>query len=83
MGYGAHIESFRKISSVNTAWEQINTKYPDFLAGFSKNIRHIDLGEKGVFNRLIIGNFKNKITVDNFCKQLLILGQPYCMPMML
>ncbi len=81
--YGAHIESFRNALNIDKAWQQITAKYPNYLANFEKSVRRVDLGKKGIFNRLIIGKFKSKAAVVKFCKKLKQIGQSYCMPMIL
>ena len=82
-GYGAHVESFRNNLNIDKAWQQMTAKYPNYLVNFEKNIRHIDLGKRGIFHRLIIGNFKSKAAVVEFCKKLQQIGHSYCVPVAL
>lgn len=77
-GYGAHVESYKKASNVAPAWERLVTNYPNQLAGFQKIVRRVDLGSKGVFDRLIIGPFDSKKSATDFCKTLKVQGQKYC-----
>ena len=77
-GYGAHIESYKKTTNIEPAWQQLIKKHPNQLAGFQKIVKRVDLGTKGVFDRLIIGPFNNEKSAISFCKTLKLEGQKYC-----
>lgn len=77
-GYGVHVESFKNPNNVDVSWRRLQQKYPNQLAGFQKIVKRVDLGAKGVFDRLIIGPLGSKESAQSFCASLKTLGQKYC-----
>ncbi len=48
--------------------EKTKKKYSDILKGLDLYITEINLNEKGIFYRVQVGNFDNKIDANNFCE---------------
>jgi hypothetical protein len=58
------------LTSRNSAvkyWSELTKSYPDLFANLDNFISEANLGEKGTFYRLQIGNFKSQVEAENFC----------------
>lgn len=55
---GVYIQlgSYRDASGAKTDWEKLQQKYPQFLKGLSMKTVRVDLGKKGIWNRLYAGS---------------------------
>jgi hypothetical protein len=53
-------------------WQKINHDYNNLLSGLRYYIEEADLGKKGIFYRLQIGNFINQIEAENFCNRFVL-----------
>jgi hypothetical protein len=58
-------------SRVSTAeyWARLNGKYPALFSGYSYFVQEVNLGARGTFYRLQVGNFKNQVDAERFCTQ--------------
>lgn len=50
-------------------WEKLNHFYPTLFAGYKHFIEEADLGKRGIFYRLQIGDFFNQVDAENFCSR--------------
>ncbi len=48
-------------------WQKINNQYPSVFSGLKPFVEKVDLGKRGVFYRLQIGNFSNQVSAEKFC----------------
>ncbi len=48
-------------------WKRLNRLYSELFSGLKPFVEKIDLGKRGVFYRLQIGNFYNQVDAENFC----------------
>ena len=55
-------------------WQNIKSKYPKLVKNHQYFIERIDLGAKGIFFRLHVGLFDNKLQAQNFCKEYVIIS---------
>ncbi len=53
-------------------WQKINHDYDNLFSGLRYYIEEADLGKKGIFYRLQIGNFINQIEAENFCNRFVL-----------
>jgi hypothetical protein len=53
-------------------WQKINHDYNNLLSGLKYYIEEANLGKKGIFYRLQIGNFINQIEAENFCNRFVL-----------
>ena len=53
-------------------WQKINHDYDNLLSNLRYYIEEADLGKKGIFYRLQIGNFINQIEAENFCNRFVL-----------
>jgi hypothetical protein len=51
------------------AWKKINHLHTDLFSGLKPVIEEVDLGKRGIFYRLQIGNFFNQIEAEEFCSK--------------
>ncbi len=73
-GWAIQLGAFSSKDLAKKAWKTESRKYPNILAGYVHDIHHIDLGNKGVFYRLRLGNFKEKSDAASFCDKLKVKG---------
>jgi hypothetical protein len=62
--------AFRQTSEAEQAWQQVAKKFPDVLGGMNKTVVQIDLGERGVFQRLQTGPFPDRAAAAAACDKL-------------
>ena len=75
--YAIHLESAGSESSVQSSWDQLRATYPAQIADKSLLVREVDLGDRGVFYRILAGPFADASAADTACRKLEGLGQ-YC-----
>lgn len=56
-------------SSAQEQWEKLNRLYPSLFSGLKSFTEEVNLGKRGVFYRLQIGNFYNQIEAEEFCNR--------------
>jgi hypothetical protein len=56
-------------SAANESWEKASNLYPKLLSGLKPFIEEANLGKRGMFYRLQIGNFFNQIEAEEFCNK--------------
>ncbi len=66
-GYGVHLGSYRKESSMASARISLAAKYPQVLSGLRFERTEVDLGERGVFIRMIVGPLAGKADARTVC----------------
>jgi len=50
-------------------WKKLLRSYPDLFVNLRSAIQKVDLGKRGIFYRLQIGEFFNQIEAENFCQK--------------
>ena len=50
-------------------WDKLNRHYPSLFSGLKSFTEEVNLGKRGVFYRLQIGNFYNQIEAEEFCNR--------------
>jgi len=60
------------LTSKNVAmdyWLKLNKNYPNLLSNLNYFISEVNLGSKGTFYRLQIGNFRSQVEAEDFCRR--------------
>lgn len=74
--YFVQLASFKTEERANYAWEQMSKAQSALLTPYEPIITETDLGEdKGVFYRVRIGSFENKLLASALCENLKVAGQ--------
>jgi hypothetical protein len=60
------------------AFSSLQQKYAATLGNHSPSVRKVDLGEKGVWFRLLVGPIESKTEADQLCEQLKTAGMKSC-----
>jgi cell division protein FtsN len=60
------------------AFADLQQKYAAVLGNHSPSVRKVDLGEKGVWYRLMVGPMPNKADADKLCEDLKTAGMKSC-----
>jgi hypothetical protein len=60
------------------AFADLQQKYAGVLGSHSPSVRKVDLGEKGVWYRLLVGPMANKPDADKLCEDLKAAGMKGC-----
>lgn len=55
--------------SANKAWSALKDTYPKLFNNLKPYIHEVDLGKRGVFYRLQIGEFFDQIDAEEFCRK--------------
>lgn len=56
-------------------WKKLLRNHPDLFVNLRSAIQKVDLGKRGIFYRLQIGEFFNQIDAENFCQKYLTQTQ--------
>jgi hypothetical protein len=73
-GYAVQISSRRNEADAEAAFRTLQTKFPGQLGGRQPLIRRVDLGEKGVYYRAMIGPFGSASEASRLCSDLKAAG---------
>jgi cell division protein FtsN len=68
--YLLQIGSYKSEDEANAAWASGKTKHASILAGYSPDVKKVDLGDKGVWYRLRIASFADKGAANDLCDKL-------------
>jgi len=58
--------------SAERYWRYISSNNGDLVRNYQKFITVIDLGRRGIFYRLQIGNFSTQDKAERFCREFII-----------
>ncbi len=56
-------------AAADEAWGKLNHLYPDLFSGLKPFTQDVNLGKRGIFYRLQIGNFYNQVEAEEFCNR--------------
>jgi hypothetical protein len=73
-GYAVQISSQRSEADAQTAFRNMQGRYPSQLGGKQVMIRRADLGSKGVYYRAMVGPFANAGDATELCNSLKAAG---------
>ncbi|MEM9377244.1 MAG: SPOR domain-containing protein [Pseudomonadota bacterium] len=73
--YQVQLSALRSESAARSAWSRIQSSAPDLFIGANLDIQRADLGAKGVFFRLRIGEFVNREQARAFCADVKAAGK--------
>jgi hypothetical protein len=65
--YRVQIASVKSEWEAKDEWKRLKLRYPILLQRLNLSVARVDLGEKGVFYRLLIGPLPNKAAANEFC----------------
>jgi hypothetical protein len=65
-----HLSSNKTKEGAMKEWIQLKTAFPNLLKDLHLDIERTDLGEKGVFYRVLAGSFENQSAAREACSQL-------------
>lgn len=73
-GYVVQISSQRSEADAQASFRSLQSKFPKELGNREAIVRRADLGEKGVFHRVMVGPFGSAGDADQFCRGLQVAG---------
>jgi hypothetical protein len=79
-GYGLHLASYSREADARSGWATLQTQYPDLLHGKRYTLRSVDLGDRGIFLRLIAVPYTDSAAAGAACAELRHRAQ-YCVVM--
>ncbi len=59
-------------SAATDYWMKLKKSYPNILSNLNYFISEVNLGSKGTFYRLQIGNFRSQVDAEEFCRKFLV-----------
>ena len=68
--YAVHLASYRNAAGAEQGWSELKARFPALLAGKELTLEHADLGELGVFQRLLAVPFANRAEAEDLCSRL-------------
>jgi hypothetical protein len=70
-----HIASYRSEASAMKGWDEVYGKNKTLLANVKPIVRRVELGEQGVFYRLMAGSYTSMADAESACVKLKEAGQ--------
>lgn len=67
-GTGIHLASFRNRANADLEWSNLNRKHGDLLQDLEPHVVRVNLGEKGIFYRLIAGQVPSRDQARGLCR---------------
>jgi cell division protein FtsN len=68
--YLLQIGAYKSQEEADSSWKAFAAKHAALLAGFSPNVKQVDLADKGTWYRLRIGAFADKDAASALCERL-------------
>ena len=62
-------------SAAEDNWGKLNRLHSELFSGLKPFIEKVDLGKRGTFYRLQIGNFYNQVEAEDFCNKYVVRTQ--------
>ena len=75
--FAVHLASFRTEKRARRGWQQLRQTFPDLLGAARLILERADLGESGVFQRVLGGPFAERAAAKRLCGALKAKAQ-YC-----
>ena len=69
------LAAFRSEEGARRGWGQIQQQLPDLLGGMNPRFPAVDLGEEGIYYRVLTGPFPNRATAADICAMMTAEGQ--------
>lgn len=73
-GYSVQVSSQRSEAEAQSAYRGLQTKYPAQLGGHTPTVRQVNLGDKGVFYRTLVGPYASMEQAAQMCSSLKAAG---------
>jgi cell division protein FtsN len=77
--HAIHLGSYRTSSRAMQGYGELKTRIPEALTGLRPRVERVDLGQKGIFQRLKAGPFASRADAMRACAQIKNAGL-YCVP---
>ncbi|MEM7493859.1 MAG: SPOR domain-containing protein [Pseudomonadota bacterium] len=68
------LAALRSEASAKSSWAVTSTNHSDLFEGAKLNIQRVDLGSRGVFYRLRVGQFETRAKATAFCSEYKAVG---------
>jgi hypothetical protein len=69
-GFAVHLASYRTLNKANRGWRHLQQAFPDLLGRTTMTLEQADLGELGVFQRILSGPFAERAAAERVCAAL-------------
>lgn len=66
-GWGVHLASYHTLAAAEKGWKELQTNFPDLLAGLQMVTQPFDAGAKGQFQRVLAGPYADKASARKLC----------------
>jgi hypothetical protein len=73
-GYSVQVSSQRSEAEAQAAYRGLQAKYPSQLGGHTSTVRQVNLGDKGVFYRTLVGPYASVEQAAQMCSSLKVAG---------
>src|SRR5271169_442863 len=73
-GYSVQVSSQRSEAEAQSAYRGLQAKYPSQLGGHTPTVRQVNLGDKGVYYRTLVGPYSSAEQAAQMCSSLKAAG---------
>ena len=74
-GFAVHLASLKSPERAAQEWARLQQSFPGLLGDMTLKVEQVDLGDRGIFQRILVVPFPNKATALDMCVQLLAARQ--------
>ncbi len=68
--FAVHLASFRSVARAKRGWRQLQDAFPKLLGGLSLTLEQTDLGDRGIYQRVLTGPFAEHANAGMLCAYL-------------
>ena len=77
--YAAHLASLKSVAGAKKQWADLQTAHPDLFGDLSLAVVAADLGDRGVYQRVLAQSFESRAAAQDFCAKVKARApQQYC-----
>jgi hypothetical protein len=73
--YVAQVAALQSQAAIGPAWQRLAEQAPELFEGARRDVQLADLGARGIYFRLRVGYFPDRINAARFCERVKALGQ--------
>ena len=75
--FAIHLASLRTIEGAKREWTALEQSHPDLLRGLELEVVRVDLGDRGIYQRIVAGHFADRASATALCRRFQAKNQ-YC-----
>jgi cell division septation protein DedD len=75
--YAVHLASYKSVERARAGWTTLQRDFPALLSDKTLAMQRVELGDRGIYHRLLAAHFNSRAQAQTFCAELKAKMQ-YC-----